>query len=154
MIFVSHDRDFINDLATHILELTPTGAFFYHGNFDSYLYQKQHNGEMPEPNPSTGFPLRQGFAGQAGCTKPPVEEKISTSTKSNKELYLLRKESNRLERMVSKAEEKIAELTKKSTESTWGSAESAAIQQELEALKEKHAALTAEWEKIELQCNE
>jgi ATP-binding cassette subfamily F protein 3 len=139
MIFVSHDRDFINDLATHILELTPTGAFFYHGNFDSYVYQKQHNGQMPEPKKEKAVV---------------VEEKISTSTKSNKELYLLRKESNRLERMVSKAEEKIAELTKKSTESTWGSAESAAIQQELEALKEKHAALTAEWEKIELQCNE
>lgn len=138
MIFVSHDRDFINNLATHILELTPEGTFFYHGNFDSYLYQKQHNGQMPTETKK----------------EPAVKQKVASSQKSNKELYLLRKESNRLERMITKTEEKITELTNKSNEFTWGSTESIAIQKELEDLKTKHAHLTVEWEKIELQCNE
>lgn len=41
LLFVSHDRDFINDLATDIIELTPNGAHYYHGNYASYLYQKK-----------------------------------------------------------------------------------------------------------------
>ncbi len=41
LVFVSHDRDFINDLATDIIELTAKGAYHYQGNYDSYLYQKQ-----------------------------------------------------------------------------------------------------------------
>lgn len=141
MIFVSHDRDFINDLATHILELTADGAFFYHGNFDSYLYQKQHNGQMPAEK-------------KESKKEAPAQQEVKTSTKSNKELYLLRKESNRLERMVAKAEQKVAELTQKNTEITWGSAESASLQQELTTTKTKLAELTAEWEKVEAQCNE
>lgn len=40
IIFVSHDRDFINGLATDILELTATGARHYGGNFDDYMYHK------------------------------------------------------------------------------------------------------------------
>lgn len=40
IIFVSHDRDFINGLATDIFELTSTGICQYAGNFDDYLYQK------------------------------------------------------------------------------------------------------------------
>jgi len=140
MIFVSHDRDFINDLATHILELTPDGAFFYHGNFDSYLYQKQHTGSIHEK------PVKK--------EQPVIAEKQVTSSKSNKELYLLRKESNRLERMIAKADEKIAELVKKNSELTWGSAESNIVQKELAEIKAKHATLTVEWEQVVAQCNE
>ncbi|HVW99067.1 MAG TPA: ABC-F family ATP-binding cassette domain-containing protein, partial [Candidatus Babeliaceae bacterium] len=42
ILFVSHDRDFINSLATEILELTPHACYKYHGNYDAYIYQKQH----------------------------------------------------------------------------------------------------------------
>jgi ATP-binding cassette, subfamily F, member 3 len=40
IFFVSHDRDFLNHLATRILELTPNGIESYSGNYDDYLYQK------------------------------------------------------------------------------------------------------------------
>lgn len=43
ILFVSHDRDFVNDLATDILELTPSGAYLYKGNYDSYVYQTSSN---------------------------------------------------------------------------------------------------------------
>lgn len=41
LLFVSHDRDFINALATDVIVLTSRGAHHYHGNYDDYLYQKQ-----------------------------------------------------------------------------------------------------------------
>ena len=40
MLFVSHDRYFINKTAEKILELTPEGVILYHGNYDYYLEKK------------------------------------------------------------------------------------------------------------------
>ena len=36
ILFVSHDLDFVNRLATHTIELTPTTAYRYTGNYDAY----------------------------------------------------------------------------------------------------------------------
>lgn len=40
MLIVSHDRYFINKLATRVLELTPTGVNEYLGNYDEYIEKK------------------------------------------------------------------------------------------------------------------
>ena len=40
MLIVSHDRYFINKLATRILELTPNGVNEYLGNYDEYIERK------------------------------------------------------------------------------------------------------------------
>jgi len=40
IFFISHDRYFINRVATKVLEITPTGTNFYHGNYDYYLEKK------------------------------------------------------------------------------------------------------------------
>ena len=40
MLFVSHDRYFINRIATQILEITPTGSQLYLGDYDYYLEKK------------------------------------------------------------------------------------------------------------------
>lgn len=43
LIFISHDRYFVNKLAEKMLELTPTGAKFYNGNFDDYTAAKMES---------------------------------------------------------------------------------------------------------------
>lgn len=43
IVFVSHDQDFINRLATDIIELSADGAAFYPGNYELYLYRKQQD---------------------------------------------------------------------------------------------------------------
>lgn len=55
MLIVSHDRYFINRLATRILDLTPNGMVEYLGNYDYYLeknkdfaYARISNGEVAE----------------------------------------------------------------------------------------------------------
>ncbi|SDY60265.1 ABC transporter ATP-binding protein [Tindallia californiensis] len=41
IFFISHDRYFMNQIATKILELTPSGATTYLGNYDQYLRKKK-----------------------------------------------------------------------------------------------------------------
>ncbi|GIN40591.1 ABC-F family ATP-binding cassette domain-containing protein [Heyndrickxia oleronia] len=43
IFFISHDRYFINKLATRILELHPTGVTNYNGNYDDYIRSKSHS---------------------------------------------------------------------------------------------------------------
>lgn len=40
LLFVSHDRYFINRIATQILEITPTGSQLYLGDYDYYIEKK------------------------------------------------------------------------------------------------------------------
>lgn len=41
IVFVSHDRDFINNTATKIVELTKHGAKTYHLNYEAYVLEKE-----------------------------------------------------------------------------------------------------------------
>lgn len=40
IFFISHDRYFINRVATKVVELTPNGINLYHGNYDYYVEKK------------------------------------------------------------------------------------------------------------------
>jgi ATP-binding cassette subfamily F protein 3 len=46
ILFVSHDRYFLNKMATRVLELTPGGVTSYLGNYDYYLEKKQELAEL------------------------------------------------------------------------------------------------------------
>ena len=37
VVFVSHDRWFVNELATRVVEITPTGVQDFQGSYDEYL---------------------------------------------------------------------------------------------------------------------
>jgi ATP-binding cassette subfamily F protein 3 len=41
ILFVSHDHDFVQQVADNILELTPNGLHLYNGDYESYLYHKK-----------------------------------------------------------------------------------------------------------------
>lgn len=49
VLIVSHDRYFVNKLATRILELTPDGVSEYLGNYDYYIERK--NSALPNEKP-------------------------------------------------------------------------------------------------------
>jgi len=42
LVFVSHDRQFLRALATKVVELSPTGAHLYGGNYDEYVASTGH----------------------------------------------------------------------------------------------------------------
>jgi len=51
ILFVSHDQDFINQLATHVLELHSNKAVLFTGNYDDYLNQKEDSEKKIENTP-------------------------------------------------------------------------------------------------------
>jgi len=112
IFFVSHDRDFVNMLATHIIELTPEGAHWYHGNYDSYVYQKD------------GIQIE---------TKVPSEK--AKPKIDNKKAFELRKQIKRFERKIDKLEREIATLQQNFSEFTYGTQEFTQAEQRLNNLK-------------------
>lgn len=48
LLFVSHDRYFINRIATKVIELSENGSKVYLGDYDYYLEKKQEEAEIAE----------------------------------------------------------------------------------------------------------
>jgi len=46
ILFVSHDRYFLNRIASRVVELSPTGVTSYLGNYDYYIEKKQELAEL------------------------------------------------------------------------------------------------------------
>lgn len=95
ILYVSHDRYFINQTATRILELTNKKLVNYLGNYDYYIEKKDELTKIFAPEESS-------------------VEALSPSTSSNKEDYLQRKEEQarirKLKNTLKKTEERISEL--------------------------------------------
>ncbi|MBI2682770.1 MAG: ABC-F family ATP-binding cassette domain-containing protein [Acidobacteriales bacterium] len=47
VVFVSHDRYFIDKLATRVFEIGGGDVAVFPGNYEDYLYRKSHSGEAP-----------------------------------------------------------------------------------------------------------
>ncbi|MCL6638955.1 MAG: ABC-F family ATP-binding cassette domain-containing protein [Firmicutes bacterium] len=90
ILFVSHDRYFINRIATRVLELQPDGVVSHPGSYDDYTAKKA---ETAAPAGGAAGPARDG-------------QKDKTA---ERELYLRRKEEERYKR---KTQKRIEELEK------------------------------------------
>jgi len=79
LVFVSHDRYFIQHLATKVLELSQGRARLFYGDYDYYLYRKNLAGDSPGGENSVGnLPDRKKSAGKFSDG-----EKSITSDKNN-----------------------------------------------------------------------
>lgn len=96
ILFVSHDRYFLNKIASRVLELSPDGVTNYLGNYDYYVEKKQELAELAAEL-AAGTTKKQGAA--------PQPEKTS---------YELDKEAKRRERQrVRRLEEIEATIQKR-----------------------------------------
>ncbi len=97
VIYISHDRYFINSTANRVFELTKDGVTAYDGDFDYYLSRKVENKQIE------------------------VEQVVEQSANNQKEQYLLQKQKKaeekkkqklieKLEKDIEKYEEKIVEF--------------------------------------------
>ncbi|WP_163538261.1 ABC-F family ATP-binding cassette domain-containing protein [Gracilibacillus sp. YIM 98692] len=94
ILFVSHDRYFINKLATQVLEMQPNHTTLYLGDYDYYLEKKQEERELAE--------LQQAEKEK----KQPI---TSTKTDFEKEKEL-KKQNRKKERRIQQIEEEIEQL--------------------------------------------
>lgn len=127
ILFVSHDHDFVNHLASSILELTPDGVLRYHGNYESFLAQKRL------ANKQTAF---------AKATAPSVSAAADQDAKSS------RKDLNRIERTMAKLESDKEKIQASFADLEYGTPEFDKAQEKLEAITKELKALTKEWEAL------
>ncbi|MCL1844682.1 MAG: ABC-F family ATP-binding cassette domain-containing protein [Defluviitaleaceae bacterium] len=140
LIFVSHDRYFINNVATKIFEMTPTGITEFVGNYDYYIEARQARDE-----PHSG--------------SVPGSERSLEAGSASKENYLRKKESDaearrkksrtaKLEAEISDIEEQIACCEEKleSSEINTNAAAAQEVFEEKVALEARLELLFNEWE--------
>jgi len=132
ILFVSHDQDFVNKLATDIIELSVDGAKDYHGNYELYLYQKAQEAQRAQ-------------AAEQNITKKPMQDKkkievvVPKITLSSSDLKALERKIQKLEHDISKIELSFADLV-------YGTDKFDQAQNKLTQLKKELDGAMIEWE--------
>lgn len=134
MLFVSHDHDFVNELATHIIVLSAEGALVYHGTYDEYLYQKQ----MVEKNKVTE---KSEIALKAIPKPASLQSAPAVDREAQKKIMGLEKAISKLEADIAKTEESFGDFE-------YGTPHFDAAMARLQDLKAQLAKYTSEWEKL------
>lgn len=130
ILFVSHDHDFVNELASHIIELTPTGAIIYHGNYDEYIYQKKVAATQAAPSDNI------------------EQSKKKSEPVSATNMHDVHKKVRSIEHRIEKMEKQIADLEVSFANLVYGSEAFHAASTKLHTLKSEHAQLLQEWEQL------
>ncbi|MDP3788141.1 MAG: ABC-F family ATP-binding cassette domain-containing protein [Candidatus Chromulinivorax sp.] len=124
MLFVSHDQDFVNNLATRVIELNQDGIISYDGNYDAYLEFKNSFDK-----PKTAIqPSHKASAGAAKATE---------STLSKKELFELRKKYKNLENNMNKYKAELEALLTNMYNFAFGTPEYLAAQDKKTVLEQR-----------------
>jgi len=110
LLYISHDRYFINNTATRILDLTPTGVVAYAGNYDYYVEKRATlilEGLLPSADSSANSLANSSV----DSVKKPMEAVILVNSK---EEWLRKKELDAFERKkkarISRLEAEIAQV--------------------------------------------
>jgi ATP-binding cassette subfamily F protein 3 len=153
VLFVSHDRYFIDGLATRVFEVEDRRLHIYPGNYEDYLWRKQGGpGKVTEQITSSlstapAAPVVEIPAPAAEPPPPNVKRLNPIKLKQIEDrLRLAEEEIPRVETAIATAEEKLGIFT-----SAEDSQRTAA---DLDRLRSKRAALLAEWEELALTLEE
>lgn len=135
VLFISHDRYFLNQVATDILYMTAHGMTHYEGNYDDYLAQQ---------------------AKLEHQTQPEAKAKQSTGQLSYQQSKETQRARRKLQRQVDQLENQMGELETKQAaiEAEMAKPEIAVDIAQLTDLQKKLDALKAQSEDVELQWTE
>jgi len=124
ILFVSHDQDFVNQLATHIIELTPNGTALYHGNYDEFIHQK----ELTAPKTTGEQKAKQKQA--APIPTNPADRKKAAQV---------------LEKRIAACEKEIAKIEQSFEQLEYGEPAFDRALKSLQTLQQEHVDLMKEW---------
>ena len=161
VVFVSHDRYFIDKLATRVFEIGDGKVEVYPGNYEDYLWRKQggsaKQNEAIRQQFSAAEPVLQTpsngdrLSGDQSLVDPPAGNDRQPSGKTKRLNPIKRKKmENRvheLEAEISRVEGAIAQC-ETAMQDFISAEESQRQAQELEQRKSAHAALVKEWEDL------
>lgn len=159
VVFVSHDRGFIEQLATKVLHLEPGKFMYYPGNYQYYMEQvekREGGGGLPLA-PAAKASSATLSAGQNHLPEPPrnAPENLSQTKLSWEEQKKRDSERRKIERQVENLEKEIEELESKKSEldakmadpAVYSNGEKAkAVQREIEEIVAKIDEKTLAWE--------
>jgi|CZKE01.1.fsa_nt_gi ATP-binding cassette subfamily F protein 3 len=137
VVFVSHDRYFIDKLATRVFEVESGKVNVFPGNYEDYLWRKSGQG---------------GAVAQAGPEQPNTLSEPESATKSDKRLNPIK--FRRMKERLGSIEEEVAKLEAGIADYEAALAnfvsveETRRIAELLEARRAHLAALMGEWEEI------
>lgn len=133
VLYISHDRYFINATATRVVELTPTGAVNYLGNYDFYMEKKSQAKAAEAAEETISTVAKQDWQKQK--EEQAAKRKIETRVK-------------KLEEEIATIEEEIETLSAQleKPEVFTNAAKAREIFEEKEQKEEKLAELYEKWE--------
>jgi len=166
VVFVSHDRYFIDKLATRVFEIGGGKVEVFPGNYEDYLWRKQGGqhvaptlDDVPDVKPSktVGAPLLASVArsGSLETAHQPTNgnrDLDSDSEAPKKRLNPIKRKQmedrvHKLEEEISRAEATITKL-ETALQNFVSAEESQRQSQELDQRKASHSALMKEWEQF------
>ena len=141
LLFVSHDRYFINRVATQVLELSEEGSTLYLGDYDYYLEKKAE--------------LEALAAAQAEALPVSFTEEVTSNDyhlqkQNQKELRKITRRIEQLEAEMEELDQKIQDITE-TMHSTNDAADLVQLQSDLDQLTVQQEAVMEEWAELSEQ---
>ncbi len=137
MLFVSHDQDFVNQLANRIIELTPDGIHSYVGNYEAFVAQK--HGAHALGLSSHGETEGVVVDGKGGTVKSGKEDRSDAA----------KREQQNLERKIAKLESDIERIQCSFADLEYGTPEFDTAQEELLKKQKELKDIEKAWEALQ-----
>ena len=141
LLFVSHDRYFINRVATQVLELSEEGSTLYLGDYDYYLEKKAE---------LEALAAAQAEAEPASSTEEVTSNDYHLQKQNQKELRKITRRIEQLEAEMEELDQKIQDITE-TMHSTNDAADLVQLQSELDQLTAQQEAVMEEWAELSEQ---
>ena len=139
LLFVSHDRYFINRVATHVLELSENGSTLYLGDYDYYVEKKA---ELAANQKEMAAVSREDEAS-------PVND-YQAQKESQKEIRKLMRQIENLEREIEELETQAKAISEQMLTSN-DADELMQLQAELDKISQRQEEAILEWEELSEQ---
>ena len=141
LLFVSHDRYFINRVATQVLELSEEGSTLYLGDYDYYLEKKAE---------LEALAAAQAEAVSVSSTEEVTSNDYHLQKQNQKELRKITRRIEQLEAEMEELDQKIQDITE-TMHSTNDAADLVQLQSELDQLTVQQEAVMEEWAELSEQ---
>ena len=141
LLFVSHDRYFINRVATQVLELSEEGSTLYLGDYDYYLEKKAELESLA---------AAQAEAVPISSTEEVTSNDYHLQKQNQKELRKITRRIEQLEAEMEELDQKIQDITE-TMHSTNDAADLVQLQSELDQLTVQQEAVMEEWAELSEQ---
>ena len=140
LLFVSHDRYFINRVATHVLELSENGSTLYLGDYDYYVEKKAEVEMIQSEEASTSNQAKEAS---------PVND-YQAQKESQKEVRKLMRQIENLEAEIEELESQSQAISEQMLE-TNDAEKLMELQAELDKISHRQEEAMLEWEELSEQ---